>query len=105
MGPDNTAPMQLPNYTAIYNEKNGNKEANMQVRMNELKIESIPQILQEASKRPYTPFQKIIRTNADRLAQQVEPTQKVETTETVNPLNTKQREGYKGVDFESEFGF
>lgn len=105
MGPDNIAPMQLPNYTAIYNEKNGAKEANIQVRMNELKIESIPQILLDASNKPYTPFPKIIRTNADKLAKQAEPIPTVEITKAINPLNTKQREEYKGVDFESEFGF
>ena len=61
---DNDAPKFLPYYSAVYNTKNGNKEANVIVKLDDFKRDTIISKLSDATKKHshYEPFDKIIIT-------------------------------------------
>lgn len=64
LGRDNDEPLGIPNYTAVYNPNNGNREWNSIVRLDNFERERILSTLQSAAEKHkgYTPFEKRIIT-------------------------------------------
>jgi hypothetical protein len=64
LGGNNDVPKSLPYYSAVYNTKNGNTEANVIVKLDDFKREAIISKLSDATKKHshHEPFDKIIIT-------------------------------------------
>jgi len=101
LGSDNTAPMKLPPYSAIFNTKNGDKEFNVVVKTDYFDKESIIPILEEANKKYANQinFKKRIMQAQDTLNNEVISSSQASVVE------GKKRPEYEGIDFEKEFGF
>ena len=100
LGPDNTAPMKLPQYSAIVNTKNGDKEFNIPVKVDYFDKESILPNLEEVSRKYNMHFnfkKQILVSQDDNHHEPIRPF--------IPILNAKRRGEYDGIDFSKEFGF
>lgn len=96
LGTDNYAPTKLQPYTAIYNRKNGDKEYNQLVKMDNFNKKHIERILSnKIAQNSSTKFfdKKIIEKT---------PTEINHNIEQVNSISRKE---YASVDYIKEFGF
>lgn len=96
LGVDNYAPTKLQPYTAIYNRKNGDKEYNQLVKMENFDKNLINDILLRSATN-FTNVQHFEKTI-------VEKTDKADSKITEQVM-TVQREEYKERNYKDEFGF
>lgn len=99
LGADNHAPMKLKPYTAIYNSKNGDKDYNVLVKMDNFSKEDIAPVLAAAANK-YScckPFEReiIVKHGDERNVIGSEH----------HAVKVVARKGYEDRDFQSEFGF
>lgn len=100
LGPDNDTPTKIPHYSAVYNAKNGDKDANIILKMDDFDKEQIIPTLKKAAKKyaQCKSFEKRV----------IVQDEKEEITEPVPEnidLNVVRRNEYKDKDYEKEFGF
>lgn len=96
LGVDNYAPTKLQPYTAIYNRKNGDKEYNQLVKMENFDKNLINDILLQSA----THF-----TNVRHFEKTIVEKNDTKESKISEQVVTVQREEYKGRDFMKEFGF
>lgn len=96
LGVDNYAPTKLKPYTAIYNRKNGDKEYNQLVKMENFDKNLINEILLRSASHfaDVQPFEKTIVEKNDTTDRRI-----------TEQVMTVQREEYKGRNYMDEFGF
>ena len=101
LGGDNTAPMKLPPYTAIFNTKNGDKDYNVVVKTDYFDKEMIGPILNSSSARygSLVNFKKKIMKGQSFFIES--DTKNSSSTD----VTSQKRKEFEGVDFEKEFGF
>lgn len=105
LGPDNYAPMKIPMYSAIYNAKNGDKEANIMVKMDNFEKDKISSILKRAEEKYKDAIgfeKKIIKTeNVEKNNDILSP---IDDSSKIS-IPIVKREEYKDVDYKNVFGF
>ena len=100
LGTDNSAPMTLPPYSAIYNKRNGDSRYNTVVKVDYFDKDSIESVLSsaEAKHKGYSRFKKRIIRESAKHAPDEKPEQNGES-------HSVHRPEYEDEDFEGIFGF